>query len=98
MTFKELVSFTVAAVVLWTIIFHQQNQISKLQLENILYQHQTSLLKDQVLDMDSQGTYDEGLADGLVRSSSKGYTDGYHAAITQLGSAHQNLVTKEDAK
>lgn len=98
MTFKELVSFTIAAVVLWTIIFHQQNQISKLELENILYQHQTSLLKDQVLDMDSQGTYDEGLADGLVRSSSKGYTDGYHAAIAQMSEVPQNLVTKGQQK
>ena len=44
--------------------------------------------------MESQGTYDQGLADGLTRSETMGYRDGYHAAIAQIG--QNQLITKEE--
>lgn len=57
---------------------------SYLETENRILMNQISLLKDHVTDLNSQGTYSEGLADGLVRAANIGYQDGYHSAVAQF--------------
>ena len=78
-----------------SILLFQQNRIAQQSLESILQAQQISLLKDQVIDMTAQGTYAEGLADGLTRANTVGYRDGYHAAISQAGEA-QLITGKND--
>lgn len=86
--------YSICVTLVASAFLYQNNRIAQQSLESILTAHQISLLKDQVLDMEAQGTYDEGLADGLTRSATIGYRDGYHAAISQI--EQQRLITEKE--
>lgn len=81
------------------VYFRVQGDNNALKLENVIYQSENRLLKEQLSETEfkarSARTYDEGLTDGLVRSNNRGYTDGYHAAMSQVSEEKQ---TAEDKK
>ena len=65
-----------------------QGENNSLKMSKILYESENRLLKDQIHEMESKSvsarTYEEGLTEGLIRSNNRGYTDGYHAAMSQV--------------
>lgn len=67
-------------------ILHAENRILKDQLSE--YQYNASTTR----------TYEEGLAHGLIRSSVSGYTDGYHAAMSQLEDTKKYFDEQERIK
>lgn len=77
----------VLVIVMAYITYRNQGDNNALKLENTLRASENRLLKDQVAEYEfkiqSARTYEEGLTEGLIRSNNRGYTDGYHAAITQ---------------
>lgn len=68
--------------------YYQRGEINAMKLQEKLYQCENRLLEDQLREYEYKATtsrtYEEGLTEGLVRSSSVGYTDGYHAAMAQI--------------
>lgn len=66
----------------------QIGKINGFVLQEKLIQAENRLLKDQIRDLDGKiardRTYEQGLTDGLVRSKSVGYVDGYHSAMAQV--------------
>jgi hypothetical protein len=76
-------------------------------LQEKLYEAEGRILKDEVHVLDqlltnekAGPTYEEGLADGLQRSTSIGYVDGYHAAISQNADYqnHMNSLTESKSE
>jgi len=75
---QVMISLVVFSVVLhW---FIAENQ--RLQTMNAITEKQIALLRDQVADMESRGTYDEGFSDAMI-TSTPDYASGYHAALRQ---------------
>ena len=88
--------------------FSQRGEINAQKLEEKLFRCENRLLLDQLREYEykasSTRTYEEGLTEGLVRSSSVGYTDGYHAAMAQIeqskyyvAESQKKAVEHEDA-
>lgn len=75
----------------------QQGQVNALTFQEKINLAENRLLKDELSDYERQwslkGSYDQGLADGLIRSNSIGYRDGYHSAVSQM--AEQEVYKKE---
>jgi flagellar biosynthesis/type III secretory pathway protein FliH len=80
-------------------VYHRvQGENNALKLENVLYQSENRLLKDELSEKKSARTYEEGLTDGLMRANNRGYTDGYHAAMSQVSEEKQAAEDKKAAK
>lgn len=87
--------------------YNQQGIINSYRLQEKLYEAEGRILKDEVHVLDqlltnekAGPTYEEGLADGLQRSTSIGYVDGYHAAISQNADYqnHMNSLTESKSE
>lgn len=61
-----------------------QGEINRLKMENSILNRSYDLAKDEIREWSNKRTYEEGLTDGLVRSGTTGYRDGYHAAMAQV--------------
>jgi hypothetical protein len=77
--------------------FKQQGEINALTLRSEFLNSENRLLKDQVNELENllprKATYEQGLTDGLIRSATAGYTDGYHAAIQQISQQKEYEAT-----
>jgi hypothetical protein len=94
-----------ALVVSIGINFNQQGSINAYKVQEKLYEAEGRILKDEVYVLDqmlsnkkSEPTYEEGLADGLQRSTSIGYVDGYHAAISQNADYENHMKSLTESK
>lgn len=78
--------FMLIATLMFSLIynFSQQGEINSLKLKVELTDATSNLLRDEVSELERKKTYDEGLADGLTRSKSIGYVDGYHSAMANV--------------
>ena len=81
-----------------------RSRISRLELENSIIDKSYELAKDEIREWSNKRTYEEGLTDGLVRSGTTGYRDGYHAAMAQVEETKARLKeikqheTKKDSE
>lgn len=82
--------------------YYQRGEINALKLQEKLYQCENRLLEDQLREYEykasSTRTYEEGLTQGLVRSASTGYVDGYHAAMSQVEESRAYIAEQEKKK
>ena len=66
-----------------------QGEVNRLKMENSILEQSYELAKDEIREWSNKRTYEEGLTDGLVRSGTTGYRDGYHAALAQVEETKQ---------
>ncbi len=66
-----------------------QGEVNRLKMENSILEKSYELAKDEIREWSNKRTYEEGLTDGLVRSGTTGYRDGYHAAMAQVEETKQ---------
>lgn len=81
-------ALVVGLVVIGLYAENQRFNARAVRYQSELILRQIAILQDENADLKFQlsihRTYEEGLTDGLVRAKNIGYTDGYHAAITQM--------------
>jgi hypothetical protein len=82
--------------------YYQRGEINALKLQEKLIQCENRLLEDQLREYEYKAsttrTYEEGLTQGLVRSASTGYVDGYHAAMAQVEESRAYIAEQEQKK
>jgi hypothetical protein len=83
MQLKNFKTITICFLFVYSCYIVYQNTLLNFKIH--VAEARISILQDQLHDFSLQGTYEEGLTDGLLRSSvgtySDGYKDGYHYAI-----------------
>ena len=72
------------------------NQLELVELQNKILVDQIQDLSDQLADLRSARTYEDGVRDGVENSKSIEWTNGYHLGISQNNHKDNQYTTIKD--